>query len=295
MEARQPHFSDQFCRDIERAVIARFVKYDALLKSDFDLCDFNESLVCIELRRIEAKRNLEGSDLKTLFSIKDIKEDIKGCLEKYFVLQPMSNATTVEYSDSIGSGCCKYNKSTQSITVRRAEFNPPRDEEFDFSQFTQNEKVIDHLTWGLEFSRIKKLDAKTKSKKIFFQDKPISELNHSDQKTSIELKLDRNSNFFRHNKFSMLFKEGVLDLFYYLNAEYIKDDKSPKSKYSSIYHFLKYLHLIAGTQLEYIEFIESELEVSMSKILPENYKYNETILPLLKQLKSDFDRGNRNE
>ena len=62
MEARRAHFSNQFCNDIEREVLARFEKYDALLKSDLELCDFNESLECIESRRIKAKKNLEGSD-----------------------------------------------------------------------------------------------------------------------------------------------------------------------------------------------------------------------------------------
>lgn len=295
MEARRPYFSNQFCRDIEREVIARFKNYYASLKSDFALCDYKESLQFIESGRIEAKKNLEGSVLKTLFSVKDIKGDIKGCLEKYFEQQPISYATKVGYSDSVGLGCCNYNKSAESITVRRLEFDPRREEEFDFSQFKQYEKLVDHLYWGLVFTRIMKLDAKTKSKKMFFQDAPFPKTNHSLKEISYELKKENNNPTFRHNKFSHLFNEGAIDLFYYLNIEYVKDDKTPKSKYSSIYHFLKYLHLIAGTQLEYIEFIESEMEVSMSKILPVNYKYDESILPLLKQLKSEFDRGNRNE
>lgn len=295
MEASQPHFSNQFCSDIEREVVANFENYDALLMSDLELCDYNELLECIELRRIEAKRNLEGSDLKTLFSVKDIKADLKGCLKKYFELQTLSYATKVEFTNSIGLGNCNYNKSAQSITVRRLKFIPPRVQEFDFSQLHQYKKLIIHLTWDMVFLRVKKIDAKMKRKKIFFQEKHQPELIPSEKKASIELKIEKNNNFFRHNKFSLLFNEGACDLFYYLNTEYIKDDKSPKSKYSSIYHFLKYLHLIAGTQLEYIEFMESEMGVSMSKILPENYKYTETILPLLKQLKSDFDRGTRNE
>lgn len=295
MEARRPHFSNQFCRDIEREVVANFENYDASLKSVLELCDYNELLECIESRRIEAKKNLEASDLKTMFSVKDIKADLKGCLEKYFELQPLSYATKVEFTNSIGLGCCNYNKSAQSITVRRLKFVPHRVEEFDFSQLHQYKKLIIHLTWDMVFLRIKKIDAKMKRKKIFFQDKHQPVPVPSVRRTSLELKTEKNNSIFRPQKFSHLFNEGACDLFYYLKTEYTKDDKSPKAKYSSIYRFLKYLHLIAGTQLEYIEFMESEMGVSMSKILPENYKYDETTLPLLKQLKSDFDRGNRNE
>jgi len=294
MEARRPHFSNQFCSDIEREVVANFENYDASLRSDLQLYNNDGKLKFINEQLIATREYLKGSIYKTWFSVKDIKADLKGCLEKYFELQPISYATEVEHTNLIEPGFCYYNNSNQKIVVRLLKINPHREKEFDFSRLNQFKKMIQHIIWCMKFLRLKKLDGKIRNKKNDQQNEH-PDRSHSLKKNGEEPKIEKLNNTFRLKKFSLLFKEGAWDLFYYLNTEYIKDDKSPKAKYSSIYHYLKYLHLIAGTQLEYIEFIESEMGVGMSKILPENIKYTDNILPLLKQLKSNFDRGNKNE
>lgn len=67
-------------------------------------------------------------------------------------------------------------------------------------------------------------------------------------------------------------------------ANYTKDDHAPKAKFSNLYHYFKYEHLLICTQLEYIAFVEMEYEVHLSKILPATRKYEEYILPLLARI-----------
>ena len=93
------------------------------------------------------------------------------------------------------------------------------------------------------------------------------------------------------SKYLQIFKERGFELFDYLQSEYTIDDSTPVAKYSYIYHFLAYEKLItARSQLKYMEFIKDTLGINMSKILPENEKFNDHIQHLLSRLKSDFER-----
>src|SRR5665648_13794 len=90
------------------------------------------------------------------------------------------------------------------------------------------------------------------------------------------------------NRHHQIFNNGGYDLFLYLVQNYTRDDKTPKAKFSNLFHYLKHEQLILCTQLQYISFIEEELKVKLSKILPSNYKYSEQIQPILGRLRSDF-------
>ncbi len=85
------------------------------------------------------------------------------------------------------------------------------------------------------------------------------------------------------NLFPEIFKEKGYDLFCFLNEKYTKDDNSRKAKYSNLFWFLEYEDLLNCTQLEYIKFISSEYNETMSKIQPKTTKYYDTIQPLLKR------------
>src|SRR5665648_200202 len=93
---------------------------------------------------------------------------------------------------------------------------------------------------------------------------------------------------FVSNLHHQIFNNGGYDLFLYLVQNYTRDDKTPKAKFSNLFHYLKHEQLILCTQLQYISFIEEELKVKLSKILPSNYKYSEQIQPILGRLRSDF-------
>jgi len=78
--------------------------------------------------------------------------------------------------------------------------------------------------------------------------------------------------------------------------EYTLDDNSPVAKYSYIYHFLAYEQLItARSQSKYMEFIKDTFGITMSKILPENDKFNDDIHPLLSRLKSNYEKRSKKE
>ena len=98
------------------------------------------------------------------------------------------------------------------------------------------------------------------------------------------------------SKFLQIFKERGVELFDYFQSEYILDDGAPVAKYSYIYRFLAYEQLInARSQSKYREFIKDTFGVNMSKIFPENDKFNDDIHRLLSRLKSDFERKHKSE
>lgn len=81
--------------------------------------------------------------------------------------------------------------------------------------------------------------------------------------------------------FPEIFKKGGYRVFMLLNEKYTKSDKKLPSKYSYLFHYLKYEGLLNCTQLEYIDFIKREYKITLSKIQPETYKYGDDIQPLL--------------
>jgi len=87
--------------------------------------------------------------------------------------------------------------------------------------------------------------------------------------------------------FPEIFTEGGYDLFSYLNNNFNSENKSPKAKYSVLFHYLKYEQYIVGSQLDYIRFIKDKFGVSLSKIqrLPQKY---DSIKSTLGKLKASF-------
>ncbi len=85
------------------------------------------------------------------------------------------------------------------------------------------------------------------------------------------------------NDFPEIFKPGGYKLFCLLNEKYTKDNKAKKTKFSNIYHFLEYNNNLNCSQLEYIAFIKSEYQITLSKIYPKTLKYEDTIQSLLQR------------
>ncbi|WP_167616994.1 hypothetical protein [Maribellus sediminis] len=88
-----------------------------------------------------------------------------------------------------------------------------------------------------------------------------------------------------------IFSDGGYDLFSYLNNNYNSENKSPKAKYSVLYHYLKYEQFIVGSQLEYIRFIKNKFGVSLSKIQRTPLKYD-SIRSSLGKLKGTYSAFN---
>ena len=92
------------------------------------------------------------------------------------------------------------------------------------------------------------------------------------------------------NKYPQYFSDYGYSLFVYLNEKY--ESKNLKTKYSNIFHFFKYCDIMECTQLEYIEFIKTEYQITLSKILEETFIYSNSIQPKLLRFKSEFDKIN---
>ncbi|WP_340111984.1 hypothetical protein [Maribellus mangrovi] len=84
-----------------------------------------------------------------------------------------------------------------------------------------------------------------------------------------------------------IFSEGGYDLFTYLNNNYNSENKTPKAKYSMLYHYLKYEQFIVGSQSEYIRFIKDKYGVSISKIQRLTEKYD-SVKSILGKMKASY-------
>lgn len=93
------------------------------------------------------------------------------------------------------------------------------------------------------------------------------------------------------NRHHQIFNDGGYNLFLYLVQNYTREDKTPKAKFSNLFHYLKHEQLIICSQLQYISFIEEECKIKLSKIQPSNYKYSDQIQPILGRLRSNFQQS----
>ena len=154
------------------------------------------------------------------------------------------------------------------------------------------------ILWTIFYSELE--DLKLDIQEGMYDDKKyeLAEATSSVKESSEEIKIEKKedaglpiSGISVPSKFLQIFKERGFELFDYLQSEYSLDDGSPVAKYSYIYHFLSYEQLInSRSQLKYMEFIQESYGINMSKILPENDKFNDHIQHLLSRLKSDFER-----
>jgi len=83
------------------------------------------------------------------------------------------------------------------------------------------------------------------------------------------------------NDFPKIFKDDGYGVFIQLNEKYQNNNKKLPTKYSNLFHYLKYSDLLRCQQNEYIDFIKQEYNVNLSKIYPQTYKYKNDIQPLL--------------
>lgn len=124
-----------------------------------------------------------------------------------------------------------------------------------------NPETVDDI----KFSQKRKLEFLKKQKKVSM----INEKN---------IEIDQND-----NSFPEIFKDGIEEIFYYLEEKYTRDNKSPKAKYSNLYHFLDCRELLVCTQLEYIKFVKGKRGCELSKIQPQSFKYKDKVFGSLER------------
>lgn len=91
------------------------------------------------------------------------------------------------------------------------------------------------------------------------------------------------------NEYPQYFSDYCYSLLLYLNERY--ETTKLRTKYSNIFHFLKYCEIMECTQLEYIDFVKMKYNIPLSKILNKSLKYLDTIQPKLLRFKSAFDKN----
>ncbi len=165
------------------------------------------------------------------------------------------------------------------ILIERDFFNLSVFQKFEQTQKRKTEFLLE---------KIEELTNLKTSNHIY--SKNIEDMEHED----INNKTNNSKYNAAFNKFAEIFQSGGYELFYYLNEHYTSDNKSPIAKYSNLFRFLQYEKYILCTQIEFKAFIKSEYKITMSKILPKNYKYSDKIQPILTQLMFNYKANEYN-
>lgn len=160
------------------------------------------------------------------------------------------------------------------------------------------------IVWTIFYSELEDMEQAIDEAISLDKNNELAETASSGKEYSAAIKIEKSNQTIMpvngtvvSSKYLQIFKkEAAYELFCYLQMEYTLDDHSPVAKYSYIYHFLTYEQLIiARSQSKYMEFIKDTCGINMSKILPENDKFNDDIHHLLSRIKSNFDRKNKSE
>ena len=298
MERKVPHFSKQFCKDIQKKTELEYFYWVGVFKDDLIHHPDSLKLEFIDSKRIEINQNLQESDYKIWFPERELETYLTVCLETFFRVDSMSQATGVKYNHSMAIGDYKYSSVTKKITIRPISKSSLIEANFNFGFLDFFKPLVQYLTWRKIMDELNEMAEEIRSKKnihrkLILHDRVQPGESFMEGPGTENLHLN-----YSPKKFPQIFNEGAYDLFCYLDTEYTNNNKMLKAKYSQLFHFLTYEQLIICTQLEYIKFIANEKGETMSKILGPNFKYTHTILPLFSRLKSDFEKEqkrNKNE
>lgn len=95
------------------------------------------------------------------------------------------------------------------------------------------------------------------------------------------------------NPYPEIFTNEGYELFQYLDENYTRDNQSLRAKYSWIFHYLVKEEMITCTKKLYIKFIKEKYRITFSRIQDPEYKYNNTINPLLRTLEVYFHENQK--
>lgn len=120
--------------------------------------------------------------------------------------------------------------------------------------------------------------------------KELFELLNGEKRECIELVSENTDNVEdkKINSHLETFTDEGWSLFRYLDEKYTIDNNSPKAKYSWLFHFLKYHQMIICSKEQYRAFILRNKEIVLSRVQDPQFKYDNTIKPLLEKLKNGY-------
>ena len=265
------------------------------LRLDLSLCrNDQKKMKIIQSKRKQAKEKIKEMAIRSQYAVSLYYQHLDIEFNKAFSFQSSNLPDTPD-----------------GTSIFNVKISRPPDSEDQYNgmdhlecALTNAQKVCqDSIVWTIFYSELEDMEQEVKQGVGFDKPEKLSEnassVKASGEWTAIGKKdqtgLPANEPLIPA-KFLQIFKEGGAELFEYFQSEYTLDDQSPVAKYSYIYHFLTYEQLIiARCQSKYIEFIKESFGVNMSKILPENDRFEDHIHPLLSRLKSNFGRKSKSE
>jgi len=275
MEEKDSHLRDRFCYTMERAGLQMICESVILINNLLLLYDKADKPGVLLTKKIEIRHQLEQSDYMIYFPFNDIHLNLNGNLANYYNKFISCNAVGLLHRRSFTWGRSVWSLVPGILGDTSLQLLHCKHTEFDFSTLAIFKPIVNHLfLCGFFRELIKMIDQYTHRGPL--QHTPSDPPDPTDPPDSTMI--------------STLFNEGGYELFCHLNENYPTGNKYSKTMFSNIYRFLKYENKLLGTKADYMNFINKQFKVSMTRILRLNYKYDDEIFPVLARLKSTFDK-----
>jgi len=260
---------------MEMAALKMICESVSIMKSCLLLYDEADKCGVLLEKKKTVRHELEQSVYMICFPFKDSQPDLHGDLANYFNKFISCNAAGILHYRSFTRGKSAWNVVTGIFADTSLQLLHCKHTEFDFSTLAIFKPIVNHLfLCGFFRELIKMIDQYTHRGPL--QHTPSDPPDPTDPPDSTMI--------------STLFNEGGYELFCHLNENYPTGNKYSKTMFSNIYRFLKYENKLLGTKADYMNFINKQFKVSMTRILRLNYKYDDEIFPVLARLKSTFDK-----
>lgn len=263
----------------------------------------DKKMKCIQSKLKRTKKDIKELLIKTQTLLELVKEFNKIEIRKMEMIEQISDF--VDFSDSL--------KELEILTAAGTEEDEEDeiDEECELDEIEVIDINLDHIDYSFNLAKniltqaisklifhfeLKKLEKKYLKKLEAEKIKVLPQRKSSKAEYTEAIVVEKETEATTMNepsdssRYSQLFKYKGYELFNYLNTEYTRDNSNPKAKYSYLFHFLSYQELLICTKLNWIAFIQSEMNIHLSRIQDKTPKYEDIIFPLLSRLKADFDK-----
>ncbi|HEY3373384.1 MAG TPA: hypothetical protein VGK10_21245 [Prolixibacteraceae bacterium] len=167
MEEKELRLNEQFCDDIESAARTSCVFILMEIQNVLELYDNDiQKLEFLESQRIKVREKLKGSTYIKMFSSDAIIADLTIGLRFYFKLENMSDATTVECSETLQLGQHEYNPETGKLVVPYDPWYAETETDFNFAEFHHFKPLKEYIQFSMLFIELRKLEVEFKRKQI---------------------------------------------------------------------------------------------------------------------------------
>jgi hypothetical protein len=257
-----------------------------LLQSECQLFNDAEKGKFIDKKRRQTRKFMQRSYLLQWFPLNGIESDLPGCLARYY--------DRIALSLSAGEVHRKSQKF-RNYPLRLISLQLPaswflsRSPRFDISRVVDLNGVALYIATGRLLIRLITLQQQWEDQHPASQEKSLPVMRQATMKVDTEINTgvpDRSPELEMH---AHIFTKGSHPIFCYLYEHFVKDEKTAKTKASTLFHFMTDHQFLICTKSDYMKYVELHDGLHLSKIFPKNFKTDQSELPYLTGLLINYN------